>query len=128
MKEITVERMQELSEDQVFMEKMQSAETISEKIQVLSDYGIILTEEEFESACDQAYDILEKNDYIVDGELTEKSLDMVSGGVNVGVCGVGVGVGSYGLLLMMAGGGPAVWAVGCGIGLIGICMRGRKKK
>lgn len=77
------------------MEKLQGVESISEKIQVLSDYGIVLTEEEFESACDQAYDILEENAYIANGELTQKSLDLISGGVNVGVSSVGVGVGSY---------------------------------
>jgi len=128
MNEIAIEKLQELQDDQEFMEKLQSVETVNEKLQVLSDYGIVLTEEEFETACDQAYDLLEENGYVADGELTEKGLDMVAGGVRTGVCGVGVGVGTVGLAIMMAGGGPAVWAVGCAIGVVGICMKKKKKK
>lgn len=128
MNEITMNKMQELSSDQTFMEKVQNAESINTKLQVLAEYGIVLSEEEFENACDQAYDLLEDNGYIADGELTEKSLCMVAAGVNTAVCGIGVGVGSTGLYIMMAGGGPAVWAVGCVIGVVGICMRGKKKK
>lgn len=123
MKEITIEKMIELEADQEFIAKLQNASTTEEKLQVFADYGIELTVEEYENACDQAFNLMEEKGYIKDGELTEAGLELVYGGVNVGVSGVGVAVGSVGLLLMMAGGGWAVWAVGCGIGLLGICMR-----
>ena len=93
MNEITMKKMQELMEDAAFMQKIQNAKEMNEKLQVLSDYGIILSAEEFEKGCDQAYAMLEDNGYVSDGELTEKAMDMVAGGYNAAIAGTGVAVG-----------------------------------
>lgn len=127
MKENMIEKLQALENDAEFMAKAKAAANTTELVKVLSEYGIEITEEEYENAKDQAVEILEREGYIQDGELTEKGLEAVNGGVNTFVSGVGVACGSVGLMLMMAGGGPALWAVGCVIGVAGIFMRGRRK-
>lgn len=127
MNENMIEKLQTLENDGEFMAKAKSTESTTELVRVLAEYGIEITEEEFENAKDQAAEILEREGYIRDGELTEKGLDAVNGGVNAYVSGVGVSLGSVGLMVMMAGGGPALWAVGCFAGVAGIMMRGRRK-
>lgn len=127
MKENMIEKLQALENDAEFMAKAKAAANTTDLVKVLAEYGIEITEEEYENAKDQAVEILEQEGYIRDGELTEKGLEAVNGGVNTFVSGVGVACGSAGLMLMMAGGGPALWAVGCVIGVAGILMRGRRK-
>lgn len=128
MKEHMIEELQALESDVEFMAKAKAAANTQELVKVLAEYGIEITEEEYENAKDQAAVILEQEGYIQDGELTEKGLEAVNGGVNTFVSGVGIACGSAGLMLMMAGGGPALWAVGCVIGVGGILMSGKKRK
>lgn len=130
MKEITSEKLRELENNQEFLEKLRTVSSSPEAIEVLAEYGVEMTEDELMEGFEKVESILVEKGYMKDGELTESGLDLVSGGVNMWVSGVGIAGGSAGLLLMMAGvaGGPAVWAAGCIIGAAGIFMKGRKKR
>ena len=122
MNEITMEKVQELMEDAAFMQKIQNAKELNEKLQVLSDYGIIISEEELRQGCDQVYAMFEEKGYVSNGELTEKAMDMVAGGYNRFASIVGTGAGAAGLALAMAGGGPvawSMWGIGCLVGFFG---------
>lgn len=128
MKEYTQEKLQELQNNPEFIAKLRESRTSEDILAVMAEYGIEITEEEYEAGMDQAMSILEDQGYLSDGELTEAGLDLVAGGFNSFISGAGIVSGGAGVMLMMAGGGPAVWAAGCTIGLIGLVAPGKKKK
>lgn len=127
MKEISKEKILELENNQEFKQKLSTVKSIEEALKVFAEYGVELTEEEFEEGYNQATKMLEEQGYIKNDELTEKGLDMVPGGANAFVTGVGVGVGTYGLHLLMAGCGPVTWAAGCAIGVLGLCWPRKRR-
>ena len=81
MKEITMETMQELMENQEFAAKIRSAKSAEEMVKIFAEYDIEITEEELTASCKQAIDVLSEQGYMDGDELTEKGLEMISGGV-----------------------------------------------
>ena len=128
MQEQIREKMEMLETDPEFIAKMQRVKTTEDVINLMAEYGVELSEEEFESAYDQSLAIFEEKGYIKDNELTEDYLEMVSGGVNSKVAGVGVVIGYIGLGIMTGGGAWYLWAAGCAIGAAGCLMKGKRKK
>lgn len=59
MKENMIEKFQALENDAEFMAKVKAAANTTELVKVLAEYGIEITEEEYENAQDQAEKILE---------------------------------------------------------------------
>ena len=116
MKEITMEKMQELETDIEFMRKMKAAKSAQEIISIMAEKGIDITEEELTNGYHEALNRFEQNGYMDNGELTEHGLDLVVGGINEGVYGVGFGAGVAGCLLLAGGpftwGAAALWAGG----------------
>ena len=92
MKEIAVNRMEELAVDQEFVTKFSEAESYEDAYQLLIENGVDCTYEEFREYLDEAETQLrEKNLINEDGELSAEMLDMVSGGLP-GLVIIGIGV------------------------------------
>ena len=118
MKEITIEKMQELESNPEFVTELKAATNVSEVAIVLKRYGIEFTEEEIQKGCAQAKGILKDLGYLDSDEISPETLGMVSGGVNAAVYGVG---------LLMAAGiavSPWLWAGGLVVMTCGIFMKG----
>ena len=132
MKEVSIELLKELENSQDFAFAMRAAKTEEDVREVLAEYGIELTAEEFAAGCEQAAALFEEKGYLEDGELTENGLDLVAGGLNTAVCGVGIGAGVGGLALMMSGpigwGAVGLWAGGCALATCGLFVPGKKKR
>lgn len=97
MLEITMEKVQELLNNQEFICKMRAAHTENEIAAIMSDYGISMTEEEMAKIIQQTVAWLEETGYLENGELTERGLESVSGcvdwlGWGGSVVGQGVGI------------------------------------
>lgn len=118
MKDITIEKMQELESNLEFVTELKAATNVSDVASVLKRYGVELTEEEIQKGYAQTNDILKDLGYLDSDEITPEALDMISGGVNVAV---------YGLGLFMAAGiavSPWLWVGGLALMTCGICMKG----
>ena len=104
MKEITMEKMQELMENQEFTAKIRNAKSGEEMVKIFAEYDVQITEEELKESCKQAVDILREQGYLDGDELTESGLELVAGGAKWGraLCGVGIMGGSMGLVAMGA--------------------------
>ena len=101
MKEITIEKMKELEAKPEFIRDLKATTSTSEVASVMEKYGIDITEEEIKEGYFQAKGILEEQGYLESGEFSAKSLEMVTGGLNVPVYMVG--------LLMAAGIAVSPW-------------------
>lgn len=133
MKEITNEMLKDLMNDEDFVAELRTAHTEDEILQVMSDNGIELTREQFEEGYEQVLNVMEGEGYFdEEGEMTEKGLELVSGGLRKGVANTGLLLGAGGLAAMMAGpitaGAVACWAAGCAIGTVGVLMPSKKSK
>ena len=84
MKEITIEMIQELSNDQEFVKKISETKSAQEMCSVVRGYGVDISVEEIEKGYNEAKVLLVQNGCLENGELTEASLDMVAGGVRAG--------------------------------------------
>ena len=72
------EKIQELSTNKEFMEKVQKTTSIEEYHQLLAEYGVETTVEELKSGFEQMPSPVGEN-----GELTDEALDAVAGGWGV---------------------------------------------
>lgn len=107
---IDMEKVQEMLNDKEFVEKARAAKTTQELQSIFNEYGMEASEEEIKNGYAEAMRIFEENGFTNDGELTEKALEMVSGGVwGPGVvfgifvaCGVAAG-GALGVVLLLGG-------------------------
>ena len=118
MNEITIEKMQELKENQEFAAKIRTAKSGEEMVKIFAEYDVRITEEELRENCKQTVDILREQGYMDGDELTESGLEMVAGGFNwahygggLGLMGTAIGAAACppaALLLLSIG---AVWAV-----------------
>lgn len=115
--EITIDRMKELEQKPEFIRDLQEASSIAAVTGVMEKYGVSVTEKEISEGYLRAKEIFEKEGYLESGELTEKALDAVAGGVNAAVYSVG---------LLMAAGiavSPWLWAGGLVVMTAGVFMK-----
>lgn len=84
MKEITVEMIRELANDQELAKEISKAKTAQEMQRVMQNYGVEISVEEIEKGYNEAKELLIQNGCLENGELTETSLDMVAGGIRAG--------------------------------------------
>lgn len=105
MRNITIEQIQDLMNNQEFMSKLQKTNSINEGILLMRENDITLTAEEVEAGYKKGIAYLEELGYLENGELT---LDQVAGGSKLG----------YGVAKLGAS------AAGVGIGLLlgGVCL------
>ena len=120
MKEITMEKMQELMNNPEFAAKLRSAKTAEEMVRVFAEYDVQVTEEELKESCKKTLEILNEKGYMDGDELSEEALDLVSGGIKwggyasgLGLMAIGISVGAAcppaGLLLLGIGGVIAIY-------------------
>ena len=133
MKEITNEMLKDLMYDEDFAAELRTAHTEEEVLQVMANNGIELTREQFEEGYEQVLDMMEEEGYFnEDGEMTEKGLELVAGGLRTGVANFGLILGIGGLAAMMAGpvtlAAVGCWAAGCAIASAGVLMPSKKSK
>ena len=134
MKDLTIDMLKELANNQEFIEKMQNAKNVDEAYSILTEYGMDLSREEFDTGIKQAIVFFEEKGYFNNDELTEESLESVSGGLNTGVANFGLFLESGGLIALTCGpvgwGAAAVALLGTGfvIATTGILMPGKKSK
>lgn len=93
-------KLEALLSDEEFSEKALQATSIEEIAKLLQDNGIDATAEELQKCGEEAVEILKKDGYLLeDGELSEKMLDMVSGGKKLGKNAMWAGAGMIALAL-----------------------------
>ena len=78
MKEITMEKMQELMNNPEFAAKLRSAKTAEEMVRVFAEYDVQVTEEELKESCKKTLEILNEKGYMDGDELSEEALDLVA--------------------------------------------------
>lgn len=87
----------ELLQDENFVESIMKAGSLENARTILSDRGVELTDDELHEMMVGGKKLLEEEGMLTaDGELTEKSLEMVAGGFSLGrfVLGLGIGIAS----------------------------------
>ena len=80
MKEITMEKIEALQNNEEFTSQMAAAKTMDDVLKTMNDNGIELTKEELEAGYEEVLNRCEEKGYANDGELTEEGLELVSGG------------------------------------------------
>lgn len=106
MREISIEKMNELENNLELIRDIKAATSIQEAISVMKKNRIDITEEELKEGYLQAKKIFEEQGYLQSGELSEDALEVVAGGLNTAVYTTG---------LIMAAGiavSPWLWAGG----------------
>ena len=120
--EIMNDKVMELLQDESFVAEMKSAETYGDAALVLENHGIDVTAEDLMTGMAEAKKVVEEKGLFQDGELSEESLESVSGGWGPNWrTGVYFGGEVAGCLAILSGvaAGPVGWAVLGGMALCG---------
>lgn len=91
------EKLGKLLQDEDFVKSIMKAGSLENSKSILTDNGVELTDDELREMMAEGKKLLEEQDMMnADGELSEKSLEMVAGGFSFSrfVVGLAIGVGS----------------------------------
>lgn len=113
MNEVSIERLQELESDLEFRAKIKAAKSTHDVIEIMKEYGIQISEDEFKTGYAQAVERFVEEGYMENGELTERGLEMVTGGVFVPTYLLGIGAALGGIAMGPAG--IALWLGGLAV-------------